>query len=252
MKILTGLCCIGSVLICITLGYSFYHLVAKRGLGHRGGSEDSNTVPAGFTGSVQTDDGAFRMVENINFPSSGYSLFSILACLVAVAAGGFLLWVLYRKYLDWRANNDTPPDMPDLEDCSPPPSYSRAERDRESHQRSRPRHHRRHRRGRQANQAPDEAPCPHPWHQEDDQDDQAEEWVRMQMRRSERGSRAASPMSISPRQQQLPLAPRPRDSDTEARMLWQRYFDQGHIHTHPRPIQMLHGGGTQITREQLC
>jgi hypothetical protein len=243
---MTGLCCIGSVLMCIVLGYSFYHLVAKRGLGHRGGSEDTDQVPAGSAENVQTDNGAFRMVENITFPSSGYSLFSVLAFLVMAAAGGFLVWVLYRKYLDWRADNDTPPDMPDLEDCSPPPSYSRAERDRENHQRPRPRHHRRHRRHRQANQAPDEAPCSHPWHQEDEEDDgQAAEWVRMQMR-TERGSGATSPMSLSPRQQQLPLAPRARDSDTEARILWKRYFDQGPRHM-TRPIQLLHGG-----REQLC
>jgi hypothetical protein len=159
---------------------------------------------------------------------------------------GFLVWVIYRKYLDWRADNDTPPDMPDLEDFSPPPSYSRAERDRENQQRSRPRHHRRQRRHRQAHQEPEEAPCSHPWHQEDQEDDgQAAEWVRME-RRTERGSGATSPMSLSPRQQQLPLASRARDSDTEARILWKRYFEQGPRHI-TRPVQMLHGG-----REQLC
>jgi hypothetical protein len=195
------------------------------------------------------------MVENINFPSSGYSIFSILAFLVVAAAGGVLLWCVYQKYLDWRASNDTPPD---LEDCDPPPSYSRAERDMErerdmeNQQRSRPRHGRRHRRWRRPNQEPEDAPdapCPHPWHQghheDDGQDDgQAQEWVRMQ-RRPQRGSGASSPMSLSPSQQQIPLASRPRVSDTEARILWMRYFNQGHIHTspiHTRPSCVLHDG----------
>jgi hypothetical protein len=218
MTTLKGLCCVGSILVCVILGYSFYHLVAKRGLGNHGESEDAVRVPTGSAETVQTDNGAFRMVENITFPSSGYSLFTVLAFLIMAAVIGFIVWVVYRKYLDWRADNDSPPDMPDLEDSSPPPSYSRAERDREHQQRSRPRHHRRQRRHRHAFQEPEEAPCPHPWHQEDHDDDgQAEEWVRME-RRPERGSGGTSPMSLSARQQQLPLASRPRDSDTEARI----------------------------------
>jgi hypothetical protein len=272
MSVKTGACCIGSILLCIFLGYSFYHLVAKRGLGNRGDSDESSVdtnSPAAEIG--QTDTGSFRMVENINFPSDGYSIFSILAFLVVAAISGVLLWCVYQKYLDWRASRDTPPDLEDIEPRGdPPPSYSRAERDadRERHmenqQRSRPSHGRRHRRWRRAHQEPEddpEAPCPHPYHygnhHEDDGlvDDQAQEYIRMQ-RRPQRGSGASSPMSLSPSQQQIPLASRPRMSDTEVRNLWMQYFNQGHIYTTSlptspshqpvRPSRVLHNG------RQLC
>jgi hypothetical protein len=112
------LCAAGSVLLCGAMAVAFYHLVAKRGLGGRG-DDEQEVMPVGHTGTVQHDSGGgFRMVENINLPSSGYSLLSVLVCLVAAAVGGFIVWAIYQKYIDWRAANETPPDM-DMEQISP-------------------------------------------------------------------------------------------------------------------------------------
>jgi hypothetical protein len=196
------LCGVGSLLLCGALATAFYHLVGKRGLGGRDTSE-TEAVPAGFTGTVQHDAGGFRMVENINFPSSGYSLLSLLACLVAAAGRGFLLWAIYQKYIDWRAENERPPDMMDLEDMSPPPSYSRAmrnEQQQDARQRSRCRNPRRDpRRGQTHNPYRTEDPaCSHPFHSEGPEED--DEWERRPRIRSEESSRTTSP--------QLPLAPR--------------------------------------------
>jgi hypothetical protein len=245
MSLIKALCGIGSVLICVVLGTAFYHLVGKRGLGSRD-TPETETVPAGFTGTVQHDDGSFRMVENINFSSSGYSLFSVLACLVAVAGGGFLLWVLYRKYIDWRASNETTPDMTDLEDMSPPPSYSRAMRNEQqcdARQRSRtrnPRHHPRRGQTHNAYQTEDQ-PCPHPGHQEPEEED---DWERMPRIRSEESSRTTSP--------QLPLAPRIRGSDTEARLFYAAAsgFLPRHLPRLPVQSPQYNGGGVHINREQ--
>jgi hypothetical protein len=235
MSLKTWACSIGSILVCGFLAYSFYHLVAKRGLGNIENSNESGGDtgrPAAEIG--QTDTGSFRMVENINFPSEGYSIFSILAFLVVVAISGILIWYLYQRYLEWRMSRDTPPDLVDIDPRGdPPPSYSRAEREAdreryvENQRRARPGPGRRHRRWRRANHLPEddpEAPCPHHFHEEDEaMEDQPQEYFPMQ-RRSHRGSGASSPMSLSPSQQQLPVAARPRLSDTEVRALVLRYF----------------------------
>jgi hypothetical protein len=235
MSIKTWACCIGSIFVCCVLTYSFYHLVAKRGLGNIENSHESSGDTNSPAAEIeQSDSGSFRMVENINFPSDGYSIFSILAFLVVAAISGVLLWCVYQKYLDWRMSRDTPPDLEDIEPRGdPPPSYSRAGRDAdrerymENQQRARPGPGRRHRRWRRANHLPEddpEAACPHHFHEDDEgMDDQPQEYIPMQ-RRSHRGSGASSPMSLSSSQQQLPVASRPRLSDTEVRNLWLRYF----------------------------
>jgi hypothetical protein len=235
MSLKTWACTIGSILVCSFLAYSFYHLVAKRGLGNSENSNESGVDtdhPAAEIG--QTDTGSFRMIENINFPSEGYSVFSILAFLVVLAISGILIWYLYQRYIEWRMTRDTPPDLVDVvprED--PPPSYSRAEREAdreryvENQRRARPGPGRRHRRWRRANHLPEddpEAPCPHHFHEEDEEmEDHQQEYIPMQ-RRPNMGSGASSPMSLSSSQQQLPMGARTRLSDTEVRALVLRYF----------------------------
>jgi hypothetical protein len=236
------LCGVGSVLLCGAMAVAFYHLVGKRGLGGRDRPE-TEAVPAGFTGTVQHDDGGgFRMVENINLPSSGYSLLSVLVCLVAAAVGGFLLWAIYRKYIDWRASIDRPADMMDMEEMSPPPTYSRAMRNeqRDARQRSQCRNPRRDpRRGQTHNPyRTDDPACSHPFHSEGpEEDDELERRPRI---RSEDSSRTTSP--------QLPLAPRVRGSDTEARLIYAAA--SGHLSRliNTQPPQSI-GGRVHIHRE---
>jgi hypothetical protein len=218
------------------LAYSFYHLVAKRVLANTENSNEAGVDTGHQAPEIdQTDSGTFRMIKNINFPSEGYSVFSIMAFLVILAFSGFLIWYLYQRYLQWRQARDTPPDLVEVvHHEEPPPSYSRAERDAdreryvENQRRARPGPGRRHRRWRRANHLPEDdqdAPCPHHFHEEDEEmEDHQEhgEYIPMQRRRNH-GSGASSPASLSSSQQQLPTA-RPRLSDTEVRALVQRYF----------------------------
>jgi ABC-type nickel/cobalt efflux system permease component RcnA len=238
MSIKTWACTIGSILVCSLLAYSFYHLVAKRVLANTENSNESGVDTVHQAPEIdQTDSGAFRMIENINFPSEGYSVFSIMAFLVILAFSGFLIWYLYQRFLQWRQARDTPPDLVEVvphHHEEAPPSYSRAERDAdreryvENQRRARPGPGRRHRRWRRANHLPEDdqdAPCPHHFHEEDEEmEDHQEhgEYIPLQ-RRHNHGSGASSPASLSSSQRQLPTA-RPRLSDTEVRALVSRYF----------------------------
>jgi hypothetical protein len=254
MSIKVWACTIGSVIVCTLLAYSFYHLVAKRVLTDTENSHESgvDTVRQQSPEIDQTDLGAFRMIENITYiPSSGYSVFSIMAFLVVLALSGCLLWYVYQRFLQWRQARATPPD---LEEVVPhqahhhqphhqaqhqaeegPPSYSRAEReaDRERYADNLRRAGarpgpagRRHRRWRRANQLPEEdqdaAPCPHHFHEEDEEMEEHGEYFPMQ-RRSNNESGASSPASVSSSQRQLPTA-RARLSDTEVKALVSQYF----------------------------
>jgi hypothetical protein len=251
MSIKVWACTIGSVIVCTLLSYSFYHLVAKRVLTDTENSHESgvDTVRQQSPEIDQTDLGAFRMIENITYiPSSGYSVFSIMAFLVVLALSGFLLWYVYQRFLQWRQARAIPPDLVEVVPHQPhhqahhqaeeaPPTYSRAEReaDRERYvdnlrrAGARPGPGRRHRRWRRANHLPeddqDAAPCPHHFHEEDDEmeDHQGHgEYFPMQ-RRSNNESGASSPASVSSSQRQLPTA-RARLSDTEVRALVSQYF----------------------------